>query len=126
LNIGQPGRNRNNGRRPQTKPEAGDSERKDEFVTRVTLSAKGLVLRIVGDILIIETTDPDELRRHVNSALGDNLLSVRDAANYVGVTTRTIKNWISNGTLEAKKYGSAFRIRKQDLERISDPQESRN
>ena len=87
---------------------------------------RGWFLKLSLIILIIETTDPDELRRHVNSALGDNLLSVRDAANYVGVTTRTIKNWISSGTLEAKKYGSAFRIRKQDLERISDPQESRN
>jgi hypothetical protein len=45
-----------------------------ESAARLTLSAKGLIMKIVGDILIIETSDPDELRREVNRALGDEPL----------------------------------------------------
>ena len=32
-----------------------------ESAARITLSAKKLIMKIVGDILIIETSDPDEL-----------------------------------------------------------------
>jgi hypothetical protein len=42
-----------------------------EFAARLTLSAKGLIMKIVGDVLIIETSNPDELRREVNRALRD-------------------------------------------------------
>ena len=31
----------------------------NESVARITLSAKGLIMKIVGDILVIETSDPD-------------------------------------------------------------------
>ena len=42
-----------------------------ESAARITLYAKGLIMKIVGDVLIIETSDPDELRREVNRALDD-------------------------------------------------------
>jgi len=48
-----------------------------ESAARITLSAKGLIMKIVGDVLIIETSDPDELRREVNRALGDEPLTVQ-------------------------------------------------
>lgn len=90
-----------------------------DFATRIILSAKGLIFKMVGDVVIIETTDPDELRREVNRALGDDLLSVRGAAEYLKVSTRTIHNWIASGKLFAKQFGGVgFRIRKQDLERV--------
>jgi len=44
-----------------------------ESAARITLSAKRLIMRIVGDVLIIETSDADELRREVNRALGDEI-----------------------------------------------------
>ena len=48
-----------------------------ESAVLITLSAKGLIMKIVGDVLIIETSDPDELRREVNRALGDEPLTVQ-------------------------------------------------
>jgi hypothetical protein len=40
-----------------------------ESAARITLSAKGLIMKIVGDILIIETSDPDELPRVLGRGL---------------------------------------------------------
>ena len=34
-------------------------------------------MKIVGDILIIETSDPGELRRELNSVLGDEPLTAQ-------------------------------------------------
>jgi len=42
-------------------------------------------MKIVGDILIIETSDPGELRRELNRALGDEPLTVQGAAEYLKV-----------------------------------------
>jgi excisionase family DNA binding protein len=92
-----------------------------ESTARITLSAKGLIMKIVGDVLIIETSDPDELRREVNRALGDEPLTVQGAAGYLKVSPRTIRNWIKSGKLAAKQFdGAGFRIRKLDLERVAD------
>jgi hypothetical protein len=51
-----------------------------ESAARITLSAKGLIMKIVGDVLIIGTSDPDELRREVARALGNEPLTVQGAA----------------------------------------------
>ena len=86
---------------------------------RITLSAKGLIMKIVGDVLIIETFDPDELRREVARALGDAPLTVQGAAGYLKVSTRTIRNWIKDGKLAATQLnGAGNRIQKRDLEQI--------
>ena len=90
-----------------------------ESAARITLSANGLIMKIVGNVLIIETSDPDELRREVNRALGDEPLTVQGAAGYLKVSTRTIRNWIKDGKLPAKQFnGSGYRIQKRDLEQI--------
>lgn len=92
-----------------------------QSTTRITLSAKGLIMKIVGDVLIIETSDTDELRREVNRALDDEPLTVQGAAGYLKVSTRTIRNWIKSGKLPAQQFdGAGFRIRKLDLERVAD------
>jgi len=88
-----------------------------ESAARITLSAKGLIMKIVGDVLIIETSDPDELRREVNRALGDEPLTVQRAAEYLKVSRRTIRNWIKHGKLPAKQFnGAGYRIQKRDLQ----------
>src|SRR6516164_1808114 len=74
-----------------------------ESAARITLSANGLIMKIVGNVLIIETSDPDELRREVNRALGDEPLTVQAAAGCLKVSTRTIRNWIKDGKLPAKQ-----------------------
>jgi hypothetical protein len=40
-------------------------------------------MKIVGDVLIIETSDPEELRREVSHAFGDEPLTVQGAAGYL-------------------------------------------
>jgi len=76
-------------------------------------------MKVVGDVLIIETSDPDVLRREVARALGDEPLTVQGAAGYLKVSTRTIRNWIKDGKLAATQLnGAGYRIQKRDLERI--------
>jgi excisionase family DNA binding protein len=76
-------------------------------------------LRFVGDIMVIETTDLDELRREVARALGDEPLSVQEAAKHLKVSVKTIRKRIKDGTLRAKMVGGAgYRIQKRNLEQI--------
>lgn len=45
------------------------------------------------------------------------MLKVADAAEYVGVTTKTIRRWISSGHLPASRLGpKLIRIRRADLD----------
>jgi hypothetical protein len=55
----------------------------NESAARITLPATGLIMKIVGDVLIIETSDPDELSREVARAFGDESLTVQGAARYL-------------------------------------------
>ena len=43
------------------------------------------------------------------------LLSAREAALSIGVTERTVRNWISSGKLPAERTPAGFRIRSEDL-----------
>ena len=83
------------------------------------MSTNGLSLRFIGDTLVIETTDLDELRREVTRALGDEPLSVQEAARHLKLSVKTIRNRIKDRTLQAKMVGGAgYRIQKRDLEQI--------
>jgi len=42
-------------------------------------------------------------------------LSAREAAASVGVTERTIRNWISSGKLPAERTPAGFRVRAEDV-----------
>ena len=85
----------------------------------INLSTNGLILRFVGDTLVIETTDVDELRREVTRALDDEPLSVQEAARYLKISVKTIRKRIKDGTLRAKMVGGAgYRIQKRELEQI--------
>ena len=69
-------------------------------------------MKIVGDVLIIETSDPDGLRREVNHVLGDEPLTVQGAAGYLKVSTRTIRNWIKTANCQPSSsmgQGTAFK-----------------
>jgi len=68
----------------------------------ISLSTNGLILRFVGDTLVIETTDLDELRREVTRALGDEPLSVQEAARHLKLSVKTIRNRIKDGTLRGE------------------------
>lgn len=48
----------------------------------------------------------------------ERLMTIPDAAEYVRVSTKTIRRWISEGELPAAKLGFQWRIRPQDLTRF--------
>ncbi|AWB48179.1 DNA-binding protein [Gemmobacter aquarius] len=48
----------------------------------------------------------------------ERLMTIPDAAEYVRVSTKTIRRWISRGDLPAAKLGFQWRIRPQDLARF--------
>jgi excisionase family DNA binding protein len=47
-------------------------------------------------------------------------LNARQAAKRLGVTDRTVRNWIKSGRLRAEKHGRAFRIREDAIGKIED------
>ena len=49
------------------------------------------------------------------------MATTSDAAEFLNVTTRTIQNWIANGTLASKKLGRCRRIPWTVLKRMAAP-----
>jgi len=48
--------------------------------------------------------------------MGDNLLTIKEAAEYLKVHWQTVRNYIASGKLKAKKVGKHIRIRQTDLQ----------
>lgn len=48
----------------------------------------------------------------------ERLMTIPDAAEFLRVSTKTIRRWISRGDLPAAKLGLQWRIRPQDLQRF--------
>ena len=48
--------------------------------------------------------------------MSDNLLTVREAANYLKVHWQTVRNYINSGKLNSSKIGKNIRIRESDLQ----------
>lgn len=44
-----------------------------------------------------------------------DLLTAEEVAQYLGYTSRTIRNWIRDNELPAMKVGREYRIRRADL-----------
>ena len=49
---------------------------------------------------------------------GDTLLTIKEAAEYVGVSVGTIHNRIRGGWLHAGRNGNVIRIKKSDLDKV--------
>lgn len=47
--------------------------------------------------------------------MGD-ILTIREIAEDLKVSDRTVKNWIDGGKLKAFKFGAQYRIKKADFE----------
>lgn len=45
-------------------------------------------------------------------------LTLAEAADYMRVSTQTIRRWIKAGTLAAAKPGKEYRIRREDLDAL--------
>lgn len=48
----------------------------------------------------------------------ERLLTIPEAAEFLRVSTKTIRRWITAGTLAAARLGQQWRIRPQDLNRF--------
>ena len=47
-----------------------------------------------------------------------DVLTVAEAAHWIGVKPKTVRLWIKKGILKARKIGRIIRIRRVDLERL--------
>ncbi len=48
-------------------------------------------------------------------AMGDELLTVKEAAAYIRVHEETMRTWIRKGTIPHQRFGRVIRIRREDL-----------
>lgn len=51
----------------------------------------------------------------------EQVISLPKAADMIGVSWRTIRNWIDNGTLDASYFGGTLRTTVEALERMQRP-----
>jgi excisionase family DNA binding protein len=58
--------------------------------------------------------------------VGFEFLTVREAADLCRVHPATIRRWIDNGTLPAVHLGKGVRIRKRDLDALTDTEITRD
>jgi excisionase family DNA binding protein len=61
-----------------------------------------------------------ELRVHSSAQEWPVVLTVKEAALWMGVRPKTIRRWIKARVLKARKVGRIIRIRRADLERLFD------
>lgn len=57
--------------------------------------------------------------------MSDNLLTIKEAANYLKVHWQTIRNYVNSGKLKASKFGRNIRIRQFDLDNLLDKKTSK-
>ena len=54
-------------------------------------------------------------RRHIVPTKGE-LLTVAEAANYIGIASGTMRNWLSAGRLPYHKVGRLTKVSRRDLD----------
>jgi len=53
----------------------------------------------------------------VNQYKDDNYISIDEAADYLGIKTVTLRNWIkTNETIPAKKIGKLWKFKRSELD----------
>ena len=71
---------------------------------------EGLLRKIIREEL-------SSLQKQSDTTPTSYLLTVGQAAEYVGVQSSTIREWVKRGKLPASKAGKGWRIRRGDLDR---------
>ena len=51
----------------------------------------------------------------VDNVQDDKWIGIEEAANFLGVTKDTIRNWIKKNNIPAHKIGKLWKFRKKDL-----------
>ena len=67
---------------------------------------------------------PRKARQIDPEALDRNFFTIYEVADMMGFHWRTIQRMVKSGELPAKKYGNAWRIRKDDLEAYTTPKQN--
>ena len=86
---------------------------------------EGIPARVFGELGVT----PEEIRSFVPEAMtpagGGRLYSPEEAAEYLGVHVKTVRNWIRSGRLPASRLAGqrVLRIRSTDLNRLLEPVE---
>ena len=52
----------------------------------------------------------------MSEILMDNWIGIEEAANYLGVTKETIRNWIKKTDIPAHKIGKQWKFKRSELE----------
>ena len=53
----------------------------------------------------------------------DEWLTLKQAAELVGVTPRTVQNWIKNGMIKGYQVGGRIRVKRSDGDALYQPKE---
>ena len=56
----------------------------------------------------------------------DEWLTLKHAAELVGVTPRTVQNWIKNGKLKGYQVVGRIRVKRSDVDALNQPKEVKN
>lgn len=75
---------------------------------RISLSA-------LNSLYVNSTNQNSLLNNNINK---NNLLTVKDIAEELNITTQTVNGWIRNGRIPATKIGKSYRIKDSDFERF--------
>ena len=76
-----------------------------------------------SNIVTGDEIEPDESHTPTEFARGEEL-TIEQAAQHLGYSTLQIRDWITSGMLTPIPDGSIQRLKKSELNRIGDPDES--
>ncbi len=54
--------------------------------------------------------------KFLNKEIIDNWIGIEDAANYLGVTKETVRNWIKKTDIPAHKIGKLWKFKMSELD----------
>ena len=54
--------------------------------------------------------------KFLNKEIVDNWIGIEDAANYLGVTKDTVRNWIKKTDIPAHKIGKLWKFKMSELD----------
>ena len=61
-------------------------------------------------------TKPKSARKVAPKPIGDRLLTLREAADVLRLSTRTVRDYVQRGEIEGRIIGGRWRFRRADLD----------
>lgn len=67
--------------------------------------------------MLIKNNDDYIMEKNIMDGNNDSWINISDAAEYLGVTSETIRNWIKKDTeIPASKIGKQWKFKKSELD----------